>query len=93
MCCFRLLRCLPEPNKEVFLILQKTLQSAKPNAEKPIGAAVICECVTTLVHHRAGDELLASSLLYVADLMSSSHGDLRYCLTDCHKNLLPEFGI
>ncbi|KAJ9584605.1 hypothetical protein L9F63_021047, partial [Diploptera punctata] len=90
----RLLRCLPEATQDVFKLLERTLQSAKPNADKAIGAAVIYECVSTLVHHKAGDELLASSLHYVADLMSSSNSNFSYaglCLLEMvlHQYKLP----
>ncbi|XP_069674003.1 AP-4 complex subunit epsilon-1-like [Periplaneta americana] len=74
----RLLRYLKQPNETVYKLIQKTLQIAKSKGDEAIGAAIISECITTLVHHRAGDELLASSLLCVVDLMGNVSGNFRY---------------
>ncbi|PSN42024.1 hypothetical protein C0J52_08244 [Blattella germanica] len=74
----RLLQNSSEPNGDIYMVLQKTLHVTKSKTEIVIGAALVYECVATLVHHKAGDEVLASSLLYVADLMSSANSDLSY---------------
>jgi len=62
---------------DIYMLIQKTLQNAKPQIEDAIRAAIVCECIATLVHHRAGDEVLASMLLCVVDLMGSTSSNLR----------------
>jgi hypothetical protein len=75
--CLRLLRYLQEPGTDIYMLIQKTLKNAMPRIQDAIGSAVVCECITTLVQHKAGDELLASALLCVVDLMGSTSNNLR----------------
>ena len=75
--CWRLLRYLQEPSADIYLLNQRTLQNAKPRIEDAIGAAIVCECITTLVYHKVGDEQLASALMCVVDLMGSTSSNLR----------------
>ncbi|XP_023710793.1 AP-4 complex subunit epsilon-1 isoform X2 [Cryptotermes secundus] len=74
----RLLRYLQEPGLDIYMLIQKTLQNVKLQIENAIGAAMVCECITTLVYHKVGDEMLASALLCVVDLMASPNSNLRY---------------
>jgi hypothetical protein len=62
---------------DIYMLIQKTMQNAVPQMQNAIGAAVVCECIATLVQHKAGDELLASALLRVVDLMGSTSSNLR----------------
>jgi hypothetical protein len=62
---------------DIYVLIQKTLQNVKLHIEDAIGAAIVCECITTLVYHKVGDELLASALLCVVDLMASPSSNLR----------------
>lgn len=75
--CWRLLRSLREPSMDIHMLTQRTLQNAKPQIQDAIGAAIVCECITTLVYHKVGDELLASALMCVVDLMGSTSSNLR----------------
>jgi hypothetical protein len=75
--CLRLLRYAQEPGMDIYMLIQKTLQNVKPVIEDAIGAAIVCECITTLVYHKAGDDLLAYALLCVVDLMASPSSNLR----------------
>lgn len=68
---------MQEPSADIYMLTQRTLQNAKPRIEDAIGAAIVCECITTLVYHRVGDELLASALMCVIDLMGSTSSNLR----------------
>lgn len=76
-CWWRLLRYLQEPSPDIYMLTQRTLQHAKSRIEDAIGAAIVCECITTLVYHKVGDELLASALMCVVDLMASTSSNLR----------------
>jgi hypothetical protein len=75
--CLRLLRYLQEPSMDIYMLIQKTLQNAVPRMQNAIGSAIVSECIATLVKHKAGDELLASALLCVVDLMGSTSSNLR----------------
>ncbi|XP_021918048.1 AP-4 complex subunit epsilon-1-like isoform X2 [Zootermopsis nevadensis] len=74
----RLLQYLQEPSMDIYMLIQKTLQNAMPQMQNYIGSAIVCECIATLVKHKAGDEMLASALLCVVDLMGSTSSNLRY---------------
>lgn len=75
--CLRLLQYLQEPSMDIYMLIQKTLQNAMPQMQNYIGSAIVCECIATLVKHKAGDEMLASALLCVVDLMGSTSSNLR----------------
>nr|CAD7204899.1 unnamed protein product [Timema douglasi] len=75
---FRLLRHSKSHDPIVGQLLQETLGACKENLSESMTAALVCECVETLLHHTSGETVLNQAMPLVLQLLHHSNTNIKY---------------